>query len=92
MWLAIRATDPKLNRDAYGAEITVHTGAARYFRILNPSAGYLSSNPAVSYFGLGSAASFDRIEVLWPNGAREEFGGGPADRPIELRKGSGRKP
>jgi enediyne biosynthesis protein E4 len=91
-WLAVRATDPKLNRDAYGAEITVRAGAALYLRVLNPAVSYLSSNSALTHCGLGAAASFEGIEVLWPDGTREVFPGGPADRLVELQKGSGRKP
>ena len=91
-WLTIRATDPKLNREAYGAEITVHAGAARYFRVYQPAASYLSSNSPLAHFGLGPAATHDRIEVLWPDGVREVFAGGTTDRLVELRKGSGRAP
>ena len=32
----------------------------------------------------------DAIEVRWPDGSREEFAGGPADRPVMVRKGEGR--
>jgi hypothetical protein len=91
-WLAVRATDPKLKRDAYGAEITVVAGSNRYLRVLHPAVSYLSSNSSVAHFGLGSGAAYDRIEVLWPDGARETFASGAGNRAVELVKGTGRAP
>jgi hypothetical protein len=48
-----------------------------------------SNDPAV-HFGLGAAASVDGIDVLWPDGTKESFPGGAADRLVVLRKGEGR--
>jgi len=89
-WLKVRCVDPKLNRDADGAEVTVVKGDLRWFRVLCSAVSYLSSNPPIDLFGLGPADAVDRIEVKWPDGTREVFPGGSTDRPIELRKGSGR--
>jgi hypothetical protein len=91
-WLKVRAVDPKLRRDAYGAEIAVHAGGRRWVRVVSPAASYLTSNPAAVHFGLGSAAAVDRVEVLWPDGAREVFPGGPADRLVEVRRAGGSGP
>jgi hypothetical protein len=49
----------------------------------------LSTSDPRLHFGLGSAASFGRIEVLWPSGLLEEFPGGSSDRFISLVEGSG---
>ena len=89
-WLLVRALDPALRRDAYGAEVTVAAGERRWKRWLNPGSSYLCSNDPRLHFGLGSAARVDTIEVLWPDGAREEFPGVPADKSLVLRKGEGR--
>jgi hypothetical protein len=91
-WLTVRALDPKLNRDAYGAEVRVKAGQRQWLRLINPGESYLSSSSPLAHFGLGAAARIDAIEVTWPCGARESFPGGAADRPVELRKGEGRKP
>jgi hypothetical protein len=90
-WLAVRAIDPKLNRDAYGAEVTVKAGGTTRLRLVTTSDTYLSSNSPVAHFGLGSADKVDAVEVLWPDGTKETFPGGAADRAVELRKGEGRK-
>ena len=91
-WLAVRALIPDLKRDAYGAEITVTAGGNNYWRLLQPSYSYCSSNDARAHFGLGSAQAYDAIHVIWPDGSEEDFPGGSADRQIELRQGPAKKP
>ncbi|HTU89310.1 MAG TPA: CRTAC1 family protein [Gemmataceae bacterium] len=88
-WLLVRAIDPDLHRDAYGAEVTVKTGDCSWKRWLNPGYSYLCSNDPRLHFGLGQADRVESIEVLWPNGDVEEFRDFKVDRSIELRKGSG---
>jgi hypothetical protein len=41
------------------------------------------------HVGVGQAERIEAIEVLWPDGLRERFDGGPVDRQIELRRGEG---
>lgn len=89
-WLKVRAIDPRLHRDAYGAEVTVTVGDRRLIRLLNPASGYLGSNDPRPHFGLGDSAEFDAIHVLWPDGLSEDFPNGPGDRMIVLRRGEGR--
>ena len=90
-WLAVRAIDPASKRPAIGAEIAVNASSVKRTRVLGSAQSYLSAGPATAEFGLGTAAAFDSIEVLWPDGRKESFPGGPADRAWELRKGSGTK-
>ena len=91
-WLLVRAIDPALKRDAYGAEITVRAGKRSWKRWINPGYSYLCSNDPRAHFGLGSLEQVDAIDVLWPDGAGETFPGSATDlRPeIVLRKGTGR--
>jgi hypothetical protein len=91
-WLLVRAVDPVLRRDAYGAEVRVRAAGRTWQRLINPAESYLSSNDCRAHFGLGSAASVEAIEVTWPDGVREVFPGGPADQVLTLRKGQGRGP
>jgi enediyne biosynthesis protein E4 len=89
-WLLIRALDPRLKRDAYGAEVTVHAGTHRWLRHVNPGHSYLCSSDPRAHFGLGTNSEYDRVTVLWPDGLLEEFGGGAADRVVVLRRGEGK--
>jgi len=92
-WLKVRAFDPKLDRDAYGAEIVVKTESRELLRVLSPAESYLSSNSAVAHFGLGKASHIQEIRVKWPNGqpgSTEIFPGGPVNQNIVLRRGEGK--
>jgi hypothetical protein len=91
-WLLVRALDPALHRDAYGAVITVNAGGRRRVGIVNPGYSYLCSNDPRAHFGLGQAERVDSIGVRWPDGDRTEevFPGGAADRLVVLRRGEGK--
>jgi hypothetical protein len=88
-WLVVRATDPKLHRDAYGAEVRVRAGGRTRVGLVQPAYSYLCSNDPRAHFGLGPAERFEAVEVTWPDGTREEFAGGRANRVLELTKGLG---
>jgi hypothetical protein len=89
-WLVARALDPRLKRDAYGAEVVVRAGGRDHLRIINPGDSYQSSSDPRAHFGLGDAARFDEIQVRWPDGLLESFEGGAADRRIVLTRGEGK--
>ena len=92
-WLLVRAIDPRYGgRDVYGATVTVVAGKKRWSRDVNPAFSYLSSNDPRAHFGLGNEAKFDRIEVLWPDGASETFEGGAAGSFLTLERGKGVQP
>jgi hypothetical protein len=88
-WLMVRAIDPALHRDAYGAEVTVRAGGRRFKRWLNPGYSYLCSNDPRLHYGLGGIERIDSIEITWPDGSHEKFDGCPADKAITLSKGKG---
>ncbi|HTU89467.1 MAG TPA: CRTAC1 family protein [Gemmataceae bacterium] len=89
-WLSVRALDPALRRDAYGAAVTVRAGQRRWVRWLNPGQSYLGSNDPRAHFGLGAIERIDAIDINWPDGTRERFDGRPADQAIVLSRGQGR--
>lgn len=89
-WLIVRAVEPDFGgRDAYGALVIVAAGEQRWRRHVNPAFSYLSSNDPRVHFGLGVSESVDRIEVIWPDGSKETFPGGPAGRHVVLEHGKG---
>ncbi len=89
-WLVVRAVDPALRRDAYGAQIVVRSGGKSWVRWINPGGSYLCSSDPRAHFGLGKADHVDAVEIVWPDGRKETFDGGPADRQLDLRQGAGR--
>jgi hypothetical protein len=88
-WLTVRATIPKLRRDACGAEITVRAGGKSYWRLLQAGYSYCSSNDPRVHFGLGPNERYEGMDVLWPDGSAETFPGGRTDRAVEVRQGQG---
>jgi hypothetical protein len=91
-WLAVRAVDPGLNRDAIGARVRLVIGNRRLNREVAFSYGYLSSHSPWVHFGVGDAGKIDRIEIRWPDGSEEVFPGGAVDRAVVLNRGIGESP
>ena len=83
-WLTIRAIDPKLNRDAIGAEITIVVDGKRLLRQVAPAYSYLSSNDMRVHFGLGAATAVQEIDVRWPDGSVQKYPGVSADQILKL--------
>ena len=90
-WLLVRARLPERRRDALGARVTVRFGGRELFRTIRSASSYQSASEPVAHFGLGAAASFDEIEVRWPDGSVERFPGGAADRALTLLRGEGER-
>ncbi len=88
-WLSVRCLLPQQKRDAYGAELTVEAAGRRWVRPYNPAESYLCSSAPVAHFGLGTVTQVDALQVIWPDGSRERFDGGPVDRHVVLRQGEG---
>lgn len=88
-WLKLRLLLPDAGeRDAIGAEVIVAAAGKKYWAAVQPATSYVGSNDPAVHFGLGAAASVDSIEVLWPDGSKETFAGGPVDRLMTLKKGA----
>ena len=90
-WLLVRALDPALKRDAYGARVSVEIENKAHVGLVNPAQSYLCSGDPRVHFGLGTADQVDRITVHWPDGLAETFPGGAVDRALVLRRGEGRR-
>ena len=95
-WLIVRAVDPRWNRDALGARVTVEAGGRTLTRSIRRSAGYLSSHDPRAHFGFGEAEQVESLIVRWPDGTKERFGPpeynhgiGCVDCVVELRRGEG---
>ena len=87
-WLKLKLVGTKSNVSAIGAVVTVLTGGRKQVQSVLASSGYLSCNDRRLHFGLGSAASAD-LEIVWPNGLREELKGVSADQLITVRENAG---
>ena len=89
-WLLVHCLGgPFGNRDAVGARAYVYLGDRRLSGEVQTGASYLSQHDPRLHFGLAGDPSYRRIEVRWPGGARETFPGGPANRIVVLKQGTG---
>lgn len=67
-------------RDALGAVVTVEAGSVKRAQVVAAGYSFLSSGSRSLFFGLGDAASADRVTILWPSGKRTELTNVPAGK------------
>jgi hypothetical protein len=70
-WLKIVLVGTRSNRNGLGATVKVHSGGQTYTKYNDGKSGYLAQSVLPLYFGLGDAASIDRVEVDWPSGRKQ---------------------
>lgn len=93
-WLSIRLngdTAAKSPKDAIGSTVYITTGEVRQRFDLTSGASYASQSEQVIHAGLGTAAKIDRLEVVWPNGQKEEFSVEKINTAATLVQGTGLK-
>jgi hypothetical protein len=80
-WLQVQLQGTEGNRPALGARVTVETAAGRQTQLIGEVEESLRSQGHYrAYFGLGDETRVDRIEVVWPDGSKEERIAVPADQ------------
>jgi hypothetical protein len=88
-WLLLRLVGTTANKDAIGARVVVYASGRRLSGEVQSGSSYISQNDPHVHVGLGANDSYDRVEVVWPGGKREQFPGGKADRVVTLTQGAG---
>jgi hypothetical protein len=58
--------------------------------VASPAFSYLSSGDPRAHFGIPGASRADSIQIQWPDGGTEAFGGVPLGQSIVLAKGRGK--
>ena len=70
-WLRVALSQPGPNPDAIGARITLTVdGVSRFADVRAGGTGFGSAGPPEVHFGLGTAATVERLEIAWPDGAK----------------------
>jgi len=85
-WLSVRLRQPKLNRDAIGARVTLVAGGMRQAQEVTAGRGFGSTDPPILHFGLGKATKVDRLEVRWPDGTEEVIRNPKTNRTLTLER------
>jgi hypothetical protein len=89
-WLTLKLIGgPKSPRDAIGTKVFVTTGTIRQRADVFSGGSYASSSDQRLHFGLGSATKVDKVEILWPDGTREEIKIPEIDRIVTIVEGKG---
>jgi hypothetical protein len=87
-WLGLRLVGKgKSNYDAIGARVTLSTRDRNYIKWVDPGSGFASQSDRRLIFGLGSLASFNGIDILWPDGSEQHIDSLAIDRYHTITQG-----
>ena len=89
-WLGITLKGTRSNRNGIGARVTIFAAGHSWSQEVRSGSSYVSNNDLRLHFGLGSNASIDHIDILWPSGLEEGFDGSGVDRFVSLVEASGK--
>jgi hypothetical protein len=81
-------TGTKSNRGAVGARVRLTTLKMAQIGEVRAGGSYNSTSDRRLHFGLGSEATMNKIEVVWPDGLQQNFSEVPADAIYEIREGN----
>jgi enediyne biosynthesis protein E4 len=89
-WLTLKLVRGlKSLRDAIGAKVFVTAGAIRQRGDVFSGGSYACSSDQFLHFGLGAATSVEKVEILWPDGVKEEIKIPAIDRIVTVAKDCG---
>jgi hypothetical protein len=72
--LGVKLIGPPPNTEAAGARIHVTTGTKTQMREIMIGNNFVSQNPTIQVFGLGTATVADNVTVEWPDGKHTNHG------------------
>lgn len=85
-WIVLKLEGTKSNRSAIGARVEIAAGGRKQAQEARSGGSYLSQSDLRLHFGLGTAESVERVEVRWPNGAKQTVTGLAAGRVHTIRE------
>lgn len=85
-YLSVKLRYNRNNIDGIGAKIFVTAGGVMQVREMRLGSNYLSNDPPVLHFGLGTSAIVDSIDVLWPDGKRTVLTAVAVNQNLEVLK------
>jgi hypothetical protein len=86
-WIRIKLTGTKCNRDAIGARVRVTAGGITQTDEVRSGDSYFSTNDLRLHFGVGGAATIDRVEIRWPDRQVEKYERLAVNREHAFRQG-----
>ena len=67
-WIEFELEGTASNRSAIGAQVRVFWNGQQQVQEVSGGSGFCAQNQRRLHFGLGKAASVDRVEIRWPSG------------------------
>jgi hypothetical protein len=77
----------KCNHDAIGARVTVTVAGRTQIDEVRSADSFVSSSDVRLHFGLGDAATVDKVQIRWPDGSSEQRLALAVDREHVIRQG-----
>ena len=85
-WIRFKLEGTRSNRCAIGARVEIRVGdQSRYDQVVSGS-GFLSQNPMILHFGLGTAHQVDKVIITWPSGTTQELSDMPVNQTHKIRE------
>lgn len=91
-WLQLHLIGTRSNRDAVGARVVVWADGQRWTAEKAGGRSYQAAHDPRLHFGLGKREVVERVEILWPSGARDVIEGLRVNQVVAVKEGAGRLP
>src|SRR5262249_44209312 len=88
-WMSLELRGTKGNLLALNARVKVTAGELIQEDEVRSGGSYLSQNDLRLHLGLGKHSRADKVEVIWPSGAKETLANLAADRFYVVQEGKG---
>ena len=88
-WLAVQLVGTKSNRDGIGAHLKLTAGDLNSYDQAKGGMSYCSAQDPRIFFGLGTHARVDALEIWWPSGLKETLTNISADMFLRIEEGKG---
>jgi enediyne biosynthesis protein E4 len=83
-WILIKLVGTRDNRDGLGTKVKLTTAEGVQYNQATTAVGYGSSSDKRVHFGLGKAATIDKIELAWPTGIKQVLTQVKADQVLTI--------
>jgi hypothetical protein len=83
-WILLKLVGKRANRDGIGTKVKITTSQGTQYNHATTAVGYSSSSDKRVHFGLGSAATIDKIELQWPTGVHQVLNDVKADQVLTI--------
>jgi len=90
-WISLSLVGTRSNRDGLGAKIKITTELGDQYATVTTSSSYQSSSDKRVHFGLGSATTVNRIEILWPSRIAQNLRDIKADQFLTITEAAAQK-